>query len=46
MVGKIRDVTGSASLGLYVVALECLLGAALLLWALPKKIYFREPVQK
>jgi len=46
MVGKIRDVTGSASLGLYVVALECLLGAALLLWALPKRIYFREPVEK
>ena len=45
MVGKIRDVTGSASLGLYVVALECLLGAALLLWALPRRIYFREPVK-
>jgi len=46
MVGKIRDITGSASLGLYVVALECLLGAALLLWALPKRIYFREPAEK
>ncbi|AKZ62649.1 MFS transporter permease [Herbaspirillum hiltneri N3] len=46
MVGKIRDITGSASLGLYVVALECLVGAALLLWALPKRIYFREPAGK
>jgi D-galactonate transporter len=42
MVGKIKELTGSASLGLYLVALECLLCAVLLLWALPKRIYFRE----
>ncbi len=46
MVGKIRDITGSAALGLYVVALECLVGAALLLWALPRRVYFKEPAQQ
>ncbi|MBP0599856.1 MFS transporter [Herbaspirillum sp. LeCh32-8] len=46
MVGKIRDITGSPAIGLYVVALECAVGAALLLWALPRRIYFREPAQK
>jgi len=44
MVGKIKVLTGSASLGLYTVAVECLLCAILLLWALPKRIYFREQV--
>lgn len=42
MVGKVKDVTGSASMGLYAIALVCAVAAALIAWGLPRKIYFRE----
>jgi hypothetical protein len=34
--------TGSATPGLYAIAVACLLGSALILWGLPKRLYFRE----
>lgn len=42
MVGKVKDVTGSASYGLYAIAALCFLAFLLLAWGLPKRLYFRE----
>jgi len=42
MVGKVQTVTGSATPGLYAIAVACLLGAVLILWGLPRRLYFRE----
>lgn len=42
MVGKVKDVTGSASMGLYAIALVCILTAVLIAYALPQRIRFRD----
>ncbi|CDY75186.1 Nitrate/nitrite transporter [Caballeronia glathei] len=42
MVGKVKTMTGSATPGLYAIAVACLLGAVLILWGLPRRLYFRE----
>jgi MFS family permease len=42
MVGKVKDVTGSASMGLYVIALACGATAVLVAWVLPHRIGFRD----
>jgi nitrate/nitrite transporter NarK len=42
MVGKVKDVTGSASMGLYVIALACGVTAVLIAWVLPRRIGFRD----
>jgi MFS family permease len=42
MVGKVKTVTGSATPGLYAIAVACLLGALLIVWGLPRRLYFRE----
>jgi nitrate/nitrite transporter NarK len=42
LVGKVKMMTGSATPGLYTIAFACLLGAVLILWGLPKRLYFRE----
>ncbi|MFM0653571.1 MFS transporter [Paraburkholderia sediminicola] len=42
MVGKVKDLTGSASMGLYAIALVCALAATLIAWGLPRRIYFRD----
>lgn len=42
MVGKVKDITGSASMGLYVIAAVCLVTALLIIFALPRKISFRD----
>jgi MFS family permease len=44
MVGKVKDVTGNASMGLYVIALACGVTAVLIAYALPRKIRFRDSV--
>ena len=44
MVGKVKDVTGNASMGLYVIALACGVTAILIAYALPRKIRFRDSV--
>ncbi|WP_144113682.1 MFS transporter [Paraburkholderia sp. BCC1886] len=41
MVGKVKDTTGSATLGLYVVAAVCVLAFVLIAWGLPKRLYER-----
>ncbi len=42
MVGKVKDITGSASMGLYVIAAVCLVTVFLIVFALPDKINFRD----
>ncbi len=42
MVGKVKDTTGSATLGLYAVAAGCVLAFVLIAWGLPKRLYFKE----
>lgn len=42
MVGKVKEATGSTTFGLYVIAGACLIGTLLILWGLPKRLYFRE----
>jgi hypothetical protein len=42
MVGKVKTMTGSATPGLYAIAFACLLGAMLIVWGLPRRLYFRE----
>jgi MFS family permease len=42
MVGKVKTLTGSATPGLYAIAFACLLGALLIVWGLPRRLYFRE----
>lgn len=42
MVGKVRDTTGSATLGLYAIAAACFLAFVLIAWGLPKRLYFKE----
>ncbi len=42
MVGKVKDVTGSASMGLYTIALVCVFTAVLIAFAIPHKIRFRD----
>ncbi len=44
MVGKVKDVTGSASMGLYVIALACVITAILIICAIPHNIRFRDTV--
>jgi len=44
MVGKVKDVTGNASIGLYVIALACGVTAVLIACALPRSIRFRDNV--
>ncbi|MDH5856661.1 MFS transporter [Lampropedia aestuarii] len=39
MVGKVRDLTGSATLGLYALAAACLVAFVLVAWGLPKRFY-------
>jgi len=43
MVGKVKDVTGSATLGLYAIAAGCFVAFALIAWGIPKRLYFKEP---
>jgi MFS family permease len=38
MVGRIRDLTGSTTPALYIIAATCLITAALLLWGLPERL--------
>ncbi|NWB99616.1 MFS transporter [Pseudomonas gingeri] len=42
MVGRIRDLTGSTTPALYIIALAGLLAVALLLWGLPEKLRTRD----
>ena len=42
MVGKVKDMLGSASMGLYAIAVVCIFTAALIAWAMPHKIRFRD----
>lgn len=42
MVGKVKDVTGNASMGLYAIALACAVTALLIAYALPRNIRFRD----
>src|SRR5690606_25300676 len=42
MVGKVKEVTGSASMGLYTIALTCAVTALLIAYAMPRKIRFRD----
>ena len=42
MVGRVKDLTHSASGGLYAIAAVCLLSAVLIAWCLPRKLYFRD----
>ncbi len=42
MVGKVKDVTGSTTLALYAIAGLCVISAVLILWGLPKRLYFQE----
>ena len=42
MVGRVKDLTGSASMGLYAIAGICGLAALLIAWGLPRKIHFIE----
>lgn len=42
MVGKVKDVTGSATLGLYAIAAGCFIAFVLIAWGLPKRLYFKE----
>lgn len=44
MVGKVKDVSGSASMGLYVIALACVVTAILVICAIPHNIRFRDTV--
>lgn len=45
MVGKVKDTTGSATLGLYAIAGACLVAFILIAWGLPKRLYFKEDVR-
>lgn len=42
MVGKVKEVTGSASMGLYTIALTCAVTALLIAYAIPRNIRFRD----
>jgi Sugar phosphate permease len=42
MVGKVKDMTGSASMGLYTIAITCAVTAVLIAYGIPKKIRFRD----
>lgn len=46
MVGKVRDVTGSANLGLYAIAAACVVAAMVIAWGLPSRFYGRAPSEK
>ena len=41
MVGKVKDLTGSATYGLYAVAAGCFVAFVLIAWGLPKRLYFK-----
>ena len=45
LVGKVKDLTGSTTLALYAVAAMCIVSAILILWGLPRRLYFREAPQ-
>jgi MFS family permease len=42
MVGVVKDSTGSAAAGLFAIAAVCGLSAVLIMWCLPRKLYFRD----
>lgn len=42
MVGRVKDLTGSASMGLYAIAAVCGVAALLIAWGLPRDIHFIE----
>ncbi|MDB5979049.1 MAG: major facilitator superfamily 1 [Pseudomonas sp.] len=42
MVGRVKDLTGSASMGLYAIAAVCGVAALLIAWGLPREIHFVE----
>lgn len=42
MVGRVKDLTGSASMGLYAIAAVCGVAALLIAWGLPRAIHFIE----
>lgn len=42
MVGKVRDLSGSSSLALFMLAGACLLATALIIWAVPSRFYAKE----
>jgi hypothetical protein len=44
MVGKVKDLLGSPSMGLYAIAVVCAITAVLIAWGLPRKIRFRDVV--
>ncbi len=46
MVGKVKDVTGSASMGLYVISLACVVTAILIICAIPQNIRFRDTAMR
>lgn len=41
MVGKVKDLTGSATWGLYAIAIACVAASILAAWGLPKRFYQR-----
>jgi len=41
MVGKIKDVTGQTTWGLYAIAIACVVAAIIIAWGLPKRFYQR-----
>jgi nitrate/nitrite transporter NarK len=44
MVGKVKDVTGSASMGLYALAAALVVSAVIIAWCLPRRYYVRTEV--
>ena len=46
MVGKVKDLTGSTTMALYAVAAMCIVAAVLIVWGLPRRLYFREAPQR
>jgi MFS family permease len=42
MVGRVKDLTGSASMGLYAIAGVCGVAAVMIAWGLPRAIHFNE----
>jgi nitrate/nitrite transporter NarK len=41
MVGKVKDVTGSASMGLYALAAALVVSFVIIAWGLPQRFYER-----
>lgn len=44
MVGRIKDLTGTATPALYLLGAVCLVAAALIIWGIPTRYYVRETI--